>query len=346
VLDRAPVSRARLIGGLSLGALAVLGLGFGLITLFPQGGVERQAELCAALLQHRLTQLYAPENAAPHCPGVRSGEPSPALRALLDGRDPEALRTALLADKGSALSVRTRPGALREGSSLIEQLARYGQPPELRAVALSPDLALYAVQRDHELSLAEREALAYVARALLRGAREPALNSFPPSLRRVERVEVLVMLREHGEPRLWRSARGTSVARALLTATRVARDRWHERETAMGGPLARRLLDLDVEVSLLSEQGTLLGSDARFLDRATLPEHGIGFEYGASWHYVLPEEMPRRGRGSAHRALLSLLSEQGLSGSVIAQSGFRAYRFVALMLGVSKAPLGEGSSPG
>ena len=114
----------------------------------------------------------------------------------------------------------------------------------------------------------------------------------------------------------------------------------------MGGPLVRRLLDLDVEVSLLSEQGTLLGSDASFLDRATLPEHGIGFEYGASWHYVLPEDMQRRGRGSAHRALLELLSEQGLSGSVLVQSGFRAYRFVTLMLGVSRAPLGEGSSPG
>ncbi|HEX6241928.1 MAG TPA: hypothetical protein VFZ61_13560 [Polyangiales bacterium] len=329
-----------------MAGLAGLGLAAGLWWFLANPPQERQAELCGALQQHRLTVVYT-SGVGLRCTGARTFDPTPELRAVLAGKDAPKLRAALLREKGSAIAVATHLGAgPQAATTLAEQLSRYAQPEGLRGIALSPRLAVYAPRRESELSLRERDALAYVARALLRGAREPSLNSFPPSLRRVERVEVMVMLREHGEPRLWRSARGTSVARALLTATRVARDRWHERETAMGGPLARRLLDLDVEVSLLSEEGTLLGDEPALLDRATLPEHGIGFEFGASWHYVLPEDMQRRGRGSAHRALLALLSEQGLPATVTRQSDFRAYRFVTLMLGVSKAPLGEGSSPG
>jgi hypothetical protein len=302
------------------------------------------SELCAALQQNRISQLYALDGARVRCSTFATSAPPAQLEPLLRGHDALALQKALLAEKASALAVTAARAP--ESRTLQGQLARYAQLPGLRALALSPKLAVYAPRRELELSLRERDALAYVARALLRGAREPSLNAFPPALRRVERVEVMVMLRERGEPRLWRSARGTSLARALLTASRVARDRWHERESAMGGSLVKRLLDLDVEVSLLSEEGTLLGREPTFIDRATQAEHGIGFEYGASWHYVLPEDMQRRGKGSANRALLGLMSEQGLSSSVLAQSAFRAYRFVALMLGVSKAPLGAGSSPG
>ena len=303
---------------------------------------ETSPELCASLTQHRLTHVYLAEGASLRCPRVANRAVSGELAALLAGGDTAALARALGKDKGAALAV--LPG--NKGEGLLGTLARYSSAAGLRAIALAPDLAVYAPGQHPQLSAREREALAYVTRALLRGAQEPSVGSFPPALRRVERVEVMVLLREHGEPRLWRSARGTSLARALLTATRVARDRWHEREAAMGGPLSRRLLDLDVEVTLLHEDGTLLRTERSFVDRAVQGEHGIGYEYMSGWHYVLPSDMARRGKGSAYVALTSLLSEQALPSAVLAESALRAYRFVAETLGVSRAPLTAGASPG
>lgn len=326
------------IAGVALAGAAALAF-----ALFGRAAGETHPEVCAALQQQRLTRVYAAPGLVIHCPNVRMLPFSPGLEQQLRAKDSLALRDGLSREKGAAIAV---PSGSKQRGTLQGQLSAFVQLPGVRGVVLTPKFAVYAPRRDASLSLRERDAMAYVARALLRGAREPSLNSFPPSLRRVERVEVMVMLREHGEPRLWRSARGTSLARALLTATRVARDRWHERETAMGGSLGKRLLHLDVEVSLLSEEGSLLGGETAFIDRATPAEFGIGFEYGASWHYVLPEDMQRRGKGSAQRALLGLLSEQSLPSSVMTQTAFRAYRFVALILGVSRAPLGEGASPG
>ena len=66
----------------------------------------------------------------------------------------------------------------------------------------------------------------------------------------------MVLVRDRGRPRLWRSARGSSVARGLLLAAQVARERWQEREAAMGGPIEEALPRMDVEVSLLEEDGT------------------------------------------------------------------------------------------
>jgi len=164
------------------------------------------------------------------------------------------------------------------------------------------------------------------------------VTSFPAALRRVERVEVMVMLSQRGEPRLWRSARGTSIARALLTATRVARDRWREREQAMGGPLPQKLVDLDVEVSLLSEDGALGSAQRTFVDRAITPAHGVGFDYRTAWHYLLPRDVARRKKGP-FQALSELIIDQGLALSVLGESDTRLYRFVPVSLGVSKAPL-------
>lgn len=303
--------------------------------------------LCAALSQHHLAHLYEPGSEL-SCPGVARESIAGPLLASLRGQDTNALRAALAARKASALAIeRSKPGATREQTkekTAESQLARLAFVSGFRAIALSSKLALYAPEREPELSAREREGLAYVARGLLRGAREPNLNSFPPALRRVERVEVMVLLREHGSARLWRSARGTSLARALLTATRVARDRWRERESAMGGPLNERLLDLDVEVSLLSEDGVIVSPTQPLIDAAISPEHGIGFEYKSGWHYLLPEDVKRRGNGSPYRALLSLMSEQGVPASGLSSGVLRVYRFVTLTLGTSRAPLG--ASPG
>jgi hypothetical protein len=146
----------------------------------------------------------------------------------------------------------------------------------------------------------------------------------------------MVLLSRNGEPRLWRSARATSIARALLTATRVARDRWREREQTMGGPLTKRLLELDVEVLLLSEDGTLLTTQKAFVNSALHAEHGIGFDYRTSWHYVLPRDLSRQGGPFA--ALSKQLKEQGLTLAAL-ETDARVYRFVPLSLAVSKAPL-------
>jgi hypothetical protein len=285
--------------------------------------------------QRRIVRVFLGPGAHVTCPGIAAQAPGEPLRAALAASDADRLAALLAAERASALALEPR----RAAQGLAGRLGALEHVVGLRALALAPERLLVAAQREPELSLRERDALAYVARALLHGAREPALGSFPPSLRRVERVEVMVLLRERGEPRLWRSARGTSIARALLTATRVARERWREREAAMGGALPRRLLDLDVEVSLLSEDGTLLARDASFVDRAISARHGIGFEYKSGWHYLLPEDVARRGGGSAQRALLALLNDQGLNPAVLGESALRIYRFVALTLGVSKAPL-------
>jgi len=295
--------------------------------------------LCDALARRRIVRVFADGDLALRCASIRLEALPAGLARGLDERTPEALVGFLRAHKGSALAV--APGVRQHGVG--KQLGSLAHVPELLAVALAPDLAVYAPARDLALSGAQREALAYVARALFRGAREPDVASFPASLRRVERVEVVVTLSKQGEPRLWRSARGTSIARALLTATRVARDRWREREQAMGGPLAQQLLGLDVEVALLTEDGTLLSSQSTFVDRAITPAHGIGFDRRTAWHYVLPREVARRKGG--FQALSSQLRELGLTPAVLAESDTRLYRFVVVPLGLSQAPLRGAEAP-
>jgi hypothetical protein len=76
-----------------------------------------------------------------------------------------------------------------------------GMPPGLRALALAPERILLAAQHDAELRCASATRWPTWRARCCTGAREPALSSFPAALRRVERVEVMVLLREHGEAR-------------------------------------------------------------------------------------------------------------------------------------------------
>jgi len=296
--------------------------------------------LCEALAKGRIVRVYTVGEAGLRCPGVRVERADEQLTEVLRSPPETPLTAGLRSQKGVAVALPVELDASFAGR-LGERLARRAHVPGLRAVALSRELALYAPAHEVELTSPEREALGYVARALLRGAREPSVASFPAALRRVERVEVMVMLSRRGEPRLWRSARATSIARALLTATRVARDRWREREQAMGGPLAQKLLELDVEVVLLSEDGTLLNAQSPFVDGSVFAEHGIGFDYRTSWHYVLPRDVQRQGGPS--KALAMQLKEQGLTLASL-ESDARVYRFVPVQLGLSKAPLEETSN--
>jgi hypothetical protein len=296
--------------------------------------------VCTALAQRRIVQLFAADGVQVRCEGVRVSPLKTLGDAALADPDAGPLALALRARKGSAVAV--LPNGT--GAGVGAQLASLRHVAGLRGVVLSSDLAVYAPDRELVLSHAEREALAYVARVLFRGAREPSLSSFPARLRRVEPVEVMVMLSRAGEPRLWRSARGTSIARALLTATRVARERWREREQAMGGPLSQKLMELDVEVSLLAEDGALASAQRPFVDRAITRAHGVGFDHRTAWHYLLPRDVAKHA-GGPFEALAGQIADNGLSLAILGESDTRLYRFVPMSLGVSRAPLPASAEP-
>ncbi len=302
---------------------------------------ETPPEVCASLRRARVSSVLLAGTAQVRCEGISDHDLADSpLRASIAAPHAEAAASAWLREKGVAVGL----VAGHEATGVLGQLAALQHVSGFRGVTLAPELAVSVPTRETKLSAKEADAVAYVARALFRGTREPSLSSFPASLRKVDSVEVIVTLSERGRPLLWRSARGTSIARTLLTATRVARDRWHEREQAMGGPLEKRLLSLDVEVGLLVEDGTLASLQQGFVNQAITEQHGIGFDYRSGWHYLSPADVLARGKGSAFSALMALLEDQGLTQSVLKDPNLRVYRFVPVALGVSKAPLGSSTS--
>jgi hypothetical protein len=258
----------------------------------------------------------------------------PELAPALDASDPQRVADALdAADVGGVLIAPARAaGPERPSSSATvrRRLERYDYVPGMRGVYLSPAVALYEHHRPLAMKPHLAEALVRVARGILKGMQRPRVSSFPEPLRRIEEVEVMVMLREAGAPRLWRSARGSSVARALLTASVVARERWQERQTAMQGSIDERLSDLTVEVSLLREDGTLASTRAGFLDRAVNGIHAVGYERKGSWRYLLPHQLA--GVSSGAEAFSALLRENGLEPEAMSRPDVRLYRFVVDVL--------------
>ena len=116
---------------------------------------ETTPELCAALTQHRLTHVYQAEGASLRCPRTVSKPLSDKLRGLLAGNDAEALARALRQDKGAALAV--APGD--RGKGLLGKLSRYVAPTGLRAIALAPELAVYAPGQQPQLAPPQRQML-------------------------------------------------------------------------------------------------------------------------------------------------------------------------------------------
>jgi hypothetical protein len=321
-------------GALTIVALLALGTVLLLLRHFPGSGGP--SALCSSLAKARIATVLVVGEADVSCDGVATR----AASSVLHGNDPLGQKGAseLVAQlKGlKASAIALVPDAKASDATVRGKLARLQHVEGLRGLALSPALAVYAPAGNVAFSEKERTALVYVARALLRGAREPSLSSFPPSLRRVESVEVMVALSPPGGSRLlWRSTRGTSIPRALMAATRVARDRWHEREATMGGPLRDKLATLEVEVSLLVEDGTLASSEAAFVDRAITSQHGIGFDFRSDWHYLMPPDVQKRGGGSPYRALTQLGSDYAVSPAALARPETRIYRFVTELVGVS-----------
>jgi hypothetical protein len=322
------------VWGLVLAGVLTVGAG----ALLLRAALDRPAleSSCTALARARIATVLAMDGASLHCSGVhaKSVDSQSDSGHPLNGSDADALVKLLKGQKATAIAV--VPSQQSNGISLRARLARLEHVEGLRALLLTPAIAVYAAERTVELSEKERTALVYVARALLRGAREPSLSSFPPSLRRVESVEVMVSLAPPGGSRLlWRSTRGTSIPRALLSATRVARDRWHEREATMGGPLRERLPSLEVEVSLLVDDGTIASAEAGFVDRAVTKEHGLGFDFRSDWHYLMPLDVQKRGQGSPYRALTALGADYGVGVASLSREETRIYRFLMRQVGVS-----------
>ncbi len=265
---------------------------------------------------------------------VPVGEAGPAIADALAGDDPAALVGALTAGDFDAILVGGRSADEAAPDDVEGALERYAHVPGLRATYLAPVAAVYRLDEVEALDPRQTEAMGHVARQIIAGARPPRIASFPEPLRRLRNVEVMVLLREHGQARLWRSARGSSLARALVTAAVVARQRWQEREQAMGGPLDEALPHMTVEVVRLSEDGTLGARSEAFIDCVFTPEHGVAFERRGTWHYQLPGVRPDE-PGAAYAAYTELFTDNGLEPEALARTDVRPYRLVATPLAAS-----------
>ncbi|MEZ4249005.1 MAG: hypothetical protein R3B99_12265 [Polyangiales bacterium] len=258
------------------------------------------------------------------------------LASALEGRDEAALLAAMRDADVEALLV-AQGGRLESNDAALEaQLRSYRPLEQLRAVYLTPTHALYAPGIRSDLG-ESGEALPRIARAILEGEAPPRISRFPEPLRRIRSVEVMVLLRDAGQARLWRSARGSSIARALVTASVVARQRWAERSEALGGPLPRRLPLLDVEVSLLEEDGTLGTTSPAFVERSFFAEHGVAYERPGVWRYLLPEATRSAGNGSAVKAYESLFADNALPTDSLRRRDMRFYRLLTTVVGLAGA---------
>ncbi|HET8934774.1 MAG TPA: hypothetical protein VFN67_15095 [Polyangiales bacterium] len=257
----------------------------------------------------------------------------PALAAALRGTDASAVAQVMASENVQGLLLDVREPA---SEGIEQQLAHMAHVNGLHGVFFNRSAAFYVLDPLRSLSPTLREGLAVVARRLVGGAIPPRISSFPEEVRRLDPVEVMVLLRSRGRPRLWRSARGSSFARALLTAAAVARQRWIERAATLGGRLDVILPTLTVEVSLLSDDGELGTRSKSFVDRVITLEHGVGFERKGNWHYLLPDATHRGGRTPSD-AYRQLFSDNGVPADSLADGDMRLYRVAVQPIG-SSAP--------
>ena len=261
------------------------------------------------------------------------GASAPPVAAALAGSDPRALSAAMT--NANLQGVLVDPALAASSRGLTQRLASYARLDGLQGAFLSRGAALYVLDPVRDWSPELRAGLTKVARRLVAGTTPPRMSSFPDVTRRLEPVEVMVLLRQGDQPRLWRSARGSSFARALLTAAAVARQRWIERSNALGGSLRDLLPKLTVELALLQDDGEIATRSESFIDLVTLPEHGVGYERKGSWHYLLPEATHKQGRRPS-RAYRQLFKDDGLPADSFDHRDLRLYRLAVQRLGVSE----------
>lgn len=269
----------------------------------------------------------------------------PEIDRALHGADDRALANAMQQADLQGVLVDAREGAFDASYQLGSRIAKYAAFQALQGAYLSPRAALYVLDPVRDWSPALRSGLAEVARRLVAGAMPPRIKSFPEVARRMEPAEVMVLLRNESRPRLWRSARGSSFARALLTATEVARQRWIERQQAMGGPLDKMLPKLQVELSLLQDDGEIGSKDASFVNRVVLPVHGVAFEHKGTWRYLLPEAAHTRELSTPSQAYARLFTDDGLPEDSLTSQELRPYRMAVKLIGISPAPARKQAEP-
>lgn len=303
--------------------------------------------LTRGLVRRGRVLVVSTRERVPDPPGTRlqAVDRHPEVRAALAGEDGPAAAAAIRAAglDGVLLEPQHLPDWV-EPESVAGRLARHGQVPGLVGRYLAVDAALYVPDPMNVIPARQREVLAVAARRMLAGERPPRVQSFPAPLRAVAHVEVMVLLRSGPRPRLWRSARGSSIARAFLTAVRVAGQRWDERAQAMGAPLSEALPGLTVEISLLQDDGELGTRSAAFIDRVFGPEHGVAYDRKGAWRYMLPATTAEQGRPS--QAFAQLLEDNGLPPDAIDREEIRPYRMRVRRLAVSEAERAGGDPLG
>lgn len=276
------------------------------------------------------------------CDGSTFIAATASVRVALAGTTPEDLVRALRGARASSLMVALDPRA--SGSTLASRMARAEVIDGLRTRVLAEGVALIEPYVAPQVSMRDATAIARVAREVLGGTPSPTINQFPASLRAPSPVEVMVLLRDRGAPRFWRSARGGSIASALLLALSVVESRWAERASVMRGPLRAQLPSLDVEVWLLREDGTYSDRSRGLIDATLGPLHGVGYEEtNLSWQYILPELLGRT-RGIA--AMNRLFTDNALGDGALDRADLRLYRLVATRIAVSERPIVRIPPPG
>ena len=123
-----------------------------------------------------------------------------------------------------------------------------------------------------------------------------------------------------------------------MTAAVVARQRWQEREQAMGGPLDELLPRMDVEIALLEDDGTVGEREPAFIDRVfkarSTASRTSARARGAT---CCPTPRSRRVKGRASRAYRKLFVDDGLPAESFERSELRLYRLLVRTIAVSPA---------
>jgi hypothetical protein len=264
----------------------------------------------------------------------------PTVNEALRGFDPDALRRSLDEAGLDALWVGVTPESpWGPELPLADRFAAGGVIRGFRGVYLTPEGMLYAVDRTVWPEALAAHVLGPVARQILEGHKPPSIDAFPEALAREQSIEVLVLLRGPNGVRLWRSARAESIAEGLNTAALAARKRWDERRETMGGPLEDRLDQLDVEVALLFDDGTLDGRAVSLIDSLVKPLHGVAYEQPARWRYLLPTAT-HDGR-SPSEAYRQLFIDNGLPEESFDRADLRLYRMRMKTLSVDHGSAGS-----